>query len=60
MKTFIVKRLKDGIYLTISDRDIQTTLDTVVFDGVSFVKQFELVGEDKSGNVDMEALFGTK
>lgn len=60
MKTFIVKRLKDGAFLPISERDINATLAQQTFDGVTFINQFELIGEDKGIDEDMERLFGTK
>lgn len=58
MRTFIVKRLKDGVFLPISERDIAMTLATETFDGFGLKKQFELVGEDKGIDDDMERLFG--
>lgn len=58
MKTFIVKRLKDGQYLQISERDIKTTLETVSWQKGIFVKQFELVAEEKDRSQEMKELFG--
>lgn len=58
MKIYIVKRIKDKAYLTIGERELNDVLKREAWDGSQFVKQFELVGEDKSGDVDMEKLFG--
>lgn len=59
MKTYIVKRLKDKNYLAISESELSSVLNRETWNGSKFDKDFELVGEDKSSDVDMEALFGT-
>lgn len=58
MKQFIVKRIKDRQYLVISERDINTTLNTVTWKNGVFEKQFELIGEEKDRSEEMRELFG--
>ena len=58
MKTYIVKRLKDGQILSIGEKELQSTLSRSDFDGMGFRKQFELIGEEKNIEEDMAKLFG--
>jgi hypothetical protein len=58
MKNYIVKRIKDGQFLLISERDLKITLNTQTWEnGKGFVKQFELIGEEKDRSEEMKELF---
>ena len=60
MITYIIKRKSDGQYLNVSKSELEGTLNYVHWNGVTFVKDFEFIGEDKGIDEDMERLFGTK
>ena len=60
MKTFIVKRKKDNMYLNMSENEWKITQNRETWDGTKFNKDFEFVGEEKNNDADMEALFGEK
>jgi len=57
MKTYIVKRKKDGMYLNISEQEKQAVLNRETWNGSGFVKDFELIAEDKNNDEEMAKLF---
>ena len=57
MKTYIVKRKKDGMYLNISETEIINVLNRETWNGSGFVKDFELIGEEKNNDEEMAKLF---
>lgn len=57
-KAYIIRRIVDGNHLVVSERELKDVLIREHWTGTNFVKDFELVGEDKSNDVDMEELFG--
>lgn len=57
MKTFIVKRVKDGQYLTIDERNLEGTLNRSAWNGLNFVKEFILIGEEKDRSKELADLF---
>jgi hypothetical protein len=60
MKTYIVKRLKDNIFLSITEGELDNVLARRNFDGMTMTKQFELIGEEPNVEDGLEELFGTK
>jgi hypothetical protein len=60
MKTYIVKRLKDNIFLSITERELPDVLARKNFDGMTMTDQFKLIGEEPNVEDGLEELFGTK
>lgn len=59
-KYYIVKRLRDGVHLTIGEQEYEQTINRVYWDGSGFVKEFSLVGEMKDVDAESAELFGEK
>lgn len=59
-KEFILKRLKDGNYVQVGEKELKSTLSRCDFDGSKFIPQFELIGEQEDIISELEKLFETK
>ena len=60
MKSFILKRTKDGVYISVLERDLKPTLGRQDWINNKFVNQFELIGEEVDNTNELEELFGKK
>lgn len=58
MKSYILKRLKDGQFVSVGEKELQSTLARQIYDGVTLKPEFELVAEEKNVEEEMEKLFG--